>query len=225
MDTLQCFWEGGPLDPYRYACLASQASQGQRVVLYSNKPPANLPAGVDTSPITALMQASPLDHHLIRVNGKAPGSASWTAIDVLKLPSLTDRDTEPGDSLSWAESFQLWLPEYNVLLQQRASQWQQLPLHLNFAAMAGIDLQCLPPPGSYLATLMANIAEAEATLPRPHHEVEAVRVLITQMLATHSAWLQPTLEDRQPWLLRVKGKAREIKNRFLQASHRFATTD
>lgn len=194
MGAFKCYWEGGPLDPYRYACLASYGIHGHSIALYSNRPPANLPAGVEARKLTAAMQASPLEHQLISGHDDAPSPSGWTPIDMLCLPPQSTSTGEPGNILTWIEAFQLWLPEYNHGLRLRARHLQQLPLHLSFSAMAGIDLQCLPPRGSFLDDLLTRNSEAESALPRPHHDAEAVRLKIQLVLRQNQTWTQEPLE-------------------------------
>lgn len=190
--TYRCFWEGGPLDPYRYACLASYGIHGHVVELYSDKHPLHLPGGVEPKHLTAVMQDSPLEHRLISSHGDTSSTGNWTPIDVLHLPPKSASTGEQNDSLEWIEAFQLWLPEYTSSLQKRTHNWQRVPLHLSFATMAGINLQCLPPPGSYLANLLNSNTKAESTLPSPVHDAAEVRLKIQCMLRENEAWaLQP----------------------------------
>lgn len=226
MGTFKCYWPGGLLDVYRHACLASYEPNGHRIELYGSSHPAALPAGVKPRPLTPTMQADFLNHHLISATEATPQAGSWIPLDLLCLQPLSVPSSTPNNPLAWIEAFKLWLPEYNDELRQRARHWVQLPLHLSFAAMAGLDHHCLPPQGSFLADVLTRQAKAADALPRPHYEAQAVRQQIRQLLLENHMWTVAPLGQHcgqailkelglisaPPFSLRLK---RRIKNLLL----------
>lgn len=203
MATFKCYWPGGPFDPYRLTCLASYGLHGHSLELYCNCPPSNLPPEVSTHPIGDSTSTIPVEALLVGANATTDHPSPWVSIDVMQLQAKRSDPQPDTHHLSWVEAFKLWLPEYNHQLQEWSLAKSELPLHLSFAHMAGIDLHYMPPRGSFLDELLNQDNGTNLKLPRPVHDVKLVRQKIQDFLKTTRSWTeQPLIDCCGPGILR-----------------------
>lgn len=194
MGTFKCYWPGGPLDPYRRACLASYGRYGHSLELVCERRPAELPPGVTIRTLEATKAGSLLEAQLIGSTDRIGITGGWVPSDWLLLRAQTSSPEPNADALAWVEAFKLWLPEFAPELRQRASQWDQLPLHLSCAALTGINLHYLPPEQSFLAEVLARQQDDNEPLPWPHHDTTAIREKIKAFLTGNQNWLLEPLK-------------------------------
>lgn len=205
MSNFKCRYDAIDIDIYRKACLASYAYCNRQIVLHSRHHYSDLPAGVSLQVDNLNSRKITLDEIILPSNKYRLIHRQWAPIDIFQLQEFLLLKAPETPALFWGESFKLWLPEYTDEIRKRSKSWSSLPFNLNMAEIAGISLQRLPPPQSFLSELIYSIPEVIPTPPIPHYSASEVRRLFQVFLRSNEWLLVPLMKECGQEVIRSLG--------------------
>lgn len=124
------------------------------------------------------------------------GPNLWTqVIEDLGLPKSLNGSPNLFYPIKWLEAFKLWLPEFRDEVISRSMNSYFIPIYQSSALHADIDLQRLPPKGSYLYEFLVDNKGTHSLTDIPILDHKEVRNKFKRYFENNSDWMYPYLED------------------------------